>query len=383
MMVDADVDAGTKLQLGLYWMKGIKEAFGKSDSRPVYNVYTKWGIHGDTTIHIRNDQYTSYENLTCIDLAYYLYGKISVGDDSFLGDKFNLKKVWVIFNDQNSPLKGEWHIENGKIVDDCTYKLPVDSILKNYAQKFNYLCHDTNTYDVYASYNQDASYGINTFDSIPVIPFSYDIYDYDCDGDAELLIANTGLYTMDYEDYNYSESYKAIFLEMYEFENGNVVKKAVSDYKFDTSYSSWYISPHDKQCEGSTVIYRYQHDQTPIIALEQHSFANIFADGVEGIFRAYKYNGQNFESIGDTLYSGSDFDEDSLKRIKTEYQNMGIEVDVEQILNGQKKVYDYVNNLIIFGKSSTNMTVDWTINDTLRNNPSSLYKISNVNFSVN
>lgn len=127
MVVDADIDAGAKLQLALYWMKGIQKVFGKDDPRPVYNVSTKWGLHGDATVHIRNDEYTSYENLTCVDLGFYLYGKVSVGDGSYLGDKFNLTKVWVIFDDANSPLKGEWHIENGKVVIQCTYKTEIDS----------------------------------------------------------------------------------------------------------------------------------------------------------------------------------------------------------------------------------------------------------------
>lgn len=125
-IVDADIDAGAKLQLGLYWMKGIKEVFGKNDPRPVYNVNTKWGMHGDATLHVRNDQYTSYENLSCVDLAYHLYGNVSVGDGSFLGDKFNLKKTWIVFNDENSPLKGAWHIENGKLVNLCTYKTELE-----------------------------------------------------------------------------------------------------------------------------------------------------------------------------------------------------------------------------------------------------------------
>lgn len=120
--VDADIDAGAKLQLGLYWMKGILEVFGKKDPRPVYNVSTKWGLHGDATMHIRNDQYTSYENLVCVDLGYYLYGKISVGDGSFLGDKFKLVQRWDIFNEITSPLKGAVHIENGKVVTVCLYK---------------------------------------------------------------------------------------------------------------------------------------------------------------------------------------------------------------------------------------------------------------------
>lgn len=126
MAVDADLDAGTRLQLGLYWMKGIKEIFGKDDPKPMYNVSTKWGMHGDAILHIRNDQYTSYENLMCVDLGYYLYGNVSIGEGSFLGDKFNLKKTWVIFNDENSPLKGVWHLENKRKVDSCTYRGNMD-----------------------------------------------------------------------------------------------------------------------------------------------------------------------------------------------------------------------------------------------------------------
>lgn len=380
MMVDADVDAGAKLQLGLYWMQGIKKVFGKEDSRPIYNVYTKWGIHGDATIHIRNDQYTSYENLTCIDLGYYLYGKVGVGDGSFLGDKFKLTKIWVIFDDENSPLKGEWHIENGKMVDLCTYNLTTNTILKNYAKQFNYSCYDTKTYDVYASYNADESC-INTINSIPIIPFTYDIDDYDGDGVVELLIVNTGSYKIDYD--SYSDTFKALYLEMYEVEDGSIVKKAVSDYKVDDKYLSFYISPHDGNNEGSTIIYKYQVNDTPIIALEQHSLAYIFADGIGVTFRACKYNGHNFESVGDSWFAGSDFDEDSLKDIEIEYKNMGIEANAEQIINGKKKIYDYVNNPIFLGKSTTSMTVDWTITETLYNNPSLQYKISYVNFSIN
>lgn len=119
---DADLDVGAKFQLGLYWMKGILEIFHKEDSRPVYNVYTKWGLHGDATLQTRNDKYTAYETLICVDLGYYLYGKVSVGDGSFLGDEFDLKKDWTIFDGQNSPLQDAVHIENGTIVGFCTYK---------------------------------------------------------------------------------------------------------------------------------------------------------------------------------------------------------------------------------------------------------------------
>ncbi len=121
--VDADVDIGAKMQLGMYWMKGMMEIFGKEDPRPLYNVSTKWGLHGDATLHIRNDKYTAYEILTCVNLAYYLYGNINVGDGSLLGDKFDLKKTWEIYTKENSPLKGTCHIENMQKTDTCTYKV--------------------------------------------------------------------------------------------------------------------------------------------------------------------------------------------------------------------------------------------------------------------
>ena len=381
-IVDADVDAGARLQLGLYWMKGIKEVFGKNDPRPVYNVNTKWGMHGDATLHIRNDQYTAYENLSCVDLAYYLYGNVSVGNGSFLGDKFNLKKTWIIFNDENSPLKGAWHIENGKLVNLCTYKFSTYTLLETYAKQFLYLCNDVNMYDIYACLEEDTGFVIQ-YDNIPDNPFAYDIDDFDNDGNEELLIAKFDWYTsdpLDYGDYgDVTYSYKAVYLEMYEVENGNVVKQATSDYKFEDNNWFYYISPVDDEGSGNTVLYKYL-DKTPIIALEQHSSR---PDAYGITFRAFKYNGKDFVNIGNSGLLGSDFD-DMLPDIEKTYENIGINLDAEQLVYGGKSVYNYVDTPTILGKSISNMIVDyWSIVETVRDNPSLQYKVSDVKFSIN
>lgn len=164
IMVDADLDAGAKLQLGLYWMKGIQEIFSKEDSSPIYNICTKWGLHGDATLHVRNDQYTSYENLACVDLGYYLYGNIGMGDGSYLGEAFQLKKTWWILDEENSPLKKTIHIENGEIVPSCTYQIgnmePDDNGWKDAYIEFIESCE--NGYNEY-----DGTYG-NTYHLINI-----------------------------------------------------------------------------------------------------------------------------------------------------------------------------------------------------------------------
>lgn len=164
VMVDADLDAGAKLQLGLYWMKGVREIVNKGDSKPIYNINTKWGLHGDATLHIRNDQYTSYDDLVCVDLGYYLYGNVSVGEGSYLGETFQLKKTWWIFDKKNSPLKKEIHIENGRIIAACSYKAD-DPGLGDQAWKSAYIEFIENFDKGYNEY--DGTYG-NTYHLINV-----------------------------------------------------------------------------------------------------------------------------------------------------------------------------------------------------------------------
>ncbi len=378
-VVDADADAGAKLQLGLYWMKGIMEIFGKEDPRPVYNLYTKWGLHGDATLKTRNDQYTSNKTLVCVDLGYYLYGNINAGNGSSLGDQFNLKYEWVIFDDKNSPLKGDLHIENGKKVRSCTYKVPVKAILEDYAKRFTYLCNDTKTYEVYASYEElnDGTEYFKTSDNIPGRPLAYDIDDYDHDNTEELLVVNIKSYHATDADYPPVSS-KAVYFEMYEVEDGRAVKKAVSDYRFDEDYYTGYTCIYSAISEDEMYAYKYQGEDSLKIALESHR-SGVWADGYIVAFKAMEYDGEQFRTVGVNVHGGSDWNNEYLQSIERDYGNLGIRVNAEQLSNGGS-VFDYVKSPTRLGTAKNVMTED--IN-TLVENPSSRYKISNISFNEN
>ena len=370
-IVDADIDAGAKLQLGLYWMKGIMEIFGKKDSRPVYNLYTKWGVHGDAALKIRNDKYTSNKRLVCVDLGYYLYGNVNAGNGSFLGDKFNLKYEWIIFDGKNSPLKGDLHMENGERVHACTYKVPVKVVLEDYAKQFTYLCNDTQIYEVYASYEEPDDTGyFKTTDNIPSRPLAYDIDDYDHDNIEELLVVNLKPYNITNANYQ-PESSKAVYFEMYEVEDGRVVKKAVSDYQFDEDY---FTSIYNAAADNEMFVYKYQENNSLRIALEWHGLG-VWSDGYMVGFKVIDYDGKKFRNIGANVYGGSDWDDDYLQRIERDYEGLGIRVNAEQLLSADVSVYEYVNNPYIMGKTKTVITGDI---ENLLMNPSSRYKIADV-----
>ena len=121
VVVDADADLGVSVQVKLYWMNEIVELLQSDDSKPVYNIKTKWGIHGDATVQLRNDSITQYKDLECVSLGCYLYANVSAGKGSLLGDLFSLKKDWSIYTEKNTPFKRNIHIENGVVVEKCTY----------------------------------------------------------------------------------------------------------------------------------------------------------------------------------------------------------------------------------------------------------------------
>lgn len=65
------------------------------------------------------------ENLVCVDASLYMYGKVSLSQDTILGEflketyHYQLEKV--VYNEHNSPLKAKIHFENNKKVPACTY----------------------------------------------------------------------------------------------------------------------------------------------------------------------------------------------------------------------------------------------------------------------
>lgn len=384
IMVDADLDAGAKLQLGLYWMKGIMEIFSKEDPSPIYNIYTKWGLHGDATLHIRNDQYTSYRDLACVDLGYYLYGNVGVGDGSYLGETFQLKKTWEMFDEKNSPLNKAIHIENGKVVYPCTYQKS-DALFENFINNYEFLCDDNTVHDTYAYYDDEHELFVQSDLEGVENPFSYEITDYDSDGSNELLIADMG---HGYNDYNANgveeedEVFSTIKLQMFELENGSVKLQAERLCVMQDAWSSWYyhnIPAFETVCSGGTKIYRYQQDGKQVIAVENRYLSAAFADGEEIMFMAFQYNGQNWIDVGGAGYAGSDMDPDEINDCQNSFSNMGLHVDFEDMLSQGKYVMDYIDNPVLIGRSNCKIFYD-DISD-MWYNPNLLYKIGCISFA--
>lgn len=378
IMVDADMDAGAKLQLGLYWMKGIQEIFSKEDPSPIYNIYTKWGLHGDATLHIRNDQYTSYENLACVDLGYYLYGNVGVGDGSYLGEAFQLKKTWEIFDEENSPLRKAIHIENGKIIAACTYQKS-DALFEDFIKSYEFLCDDNRTYDTYAYYDDEHELFVQSDLEGVEKPFSYEIADYDSDGSNELLIANMG---HGYNDYNNNgmedddEGFSTINLQMYELENGSVKLQAEKLCVVQDTWSSWYyhnIPAFETTGDGWTEIYRYKQNGEQIVAVEYND-VEAFCDGTAFIFMAVKYNGKRWIDVGEITFDET-FEED-LEEYQNKFSAIGLNVNFEEMLLTGNHVMDYIDDSILIGRSKSE-----TFSNDMWFNPNVLYKIGRISFT--
>ncbi len=335
---EADADIGLKGQVGMYWMKGVRKVFGKSDPKPLYNIYTKWGVRGEASIEVRNDKYTSYKALICIDLASYLYGNWSVGDGSVLGDKFNLKKTWTIFDKENSPLKLQVHIENGKMVQSCTYQNP-DTAFIEYVKQFRFLCDGTTTYNGYIEYT-GSDYKTKV-ENLELAPLAYDIADYDSDGDDELLIVNTEPFQ------KYGSS--VLKLQMYEAEKGEVKLKAEQFCYYDGEEK---VTAIEIIRRGSTRVFKYQENGQWIIAIEQNVKENYF-DGHGGErFVKWKYDGDKIIEQGKIGFDSMIlwYDANKCEEVRKQFLEIGLAVDLNKLFE-DVLVYDYIQNPVVIGTS--------------------------------
>lgn len=335
---EADADIGLKGQIGMYWMKAVKQVFGKSDPKPLYNIYTKWGARGEASIQVRNDKYTSYKSLICIDLASYLYGNCSVGDGSVLGDKFNLKKTWKIFDKENSPLKLQIHTENGKIVQSCTYQNP-DTAFIDYVKQFHFLCDDSETYNGYVGYTEDDFK--TKVENLELTPLAYDIADYDSDGDDELLIVNTE----PFQKYGGS----ALKLQMYEAEKGEVKLKAE---QFCYYIREEKVTAFEVIQRGSTRVFKYQENGQWLIAVEQNIKDRLTDSHKEEIFVRWKYDGNKMIEQGKICFDSIILwlDDNECEEIRRQFTEIGLAVDLDKLFE-DVLVYDYIQNPVVIGAS--------------------------------
>ncbi len=336
---EADADIGLKGQVGMYWMKGVRKVFGKSDPKPLYNIYTKWGVRGEASIQVRNDKYTSYKSLICIDMASYLYGNWSVGDGSVLGDKFNLKKTWTIFDKENSPLKLQVHIENGKMVQSCTYQNPNTAFIE-YVKQFHFLCDDTTIYNGYIRVSEEGDIS-GKVENLELAPLAYDIADYDSDGDDELLIVNTE----PFQKYGGS----ALKLQMYEAEKGEVkLKEEQFCYAWEGK-----VTAFEPIYRGSTRVFKYQENGQWFIAVEQN-IETRYGDGHGGEkFVRWKYDDEKMIEQGKIGFDSMIlwYDANKCEEVRKQFAEIGLAVDLNKLFKGVT-AYNYVSNPVVIGASN-------------------------------
>ena len=135
--LSADAAAGAKLEAGIYFAKGISQAWdefndwwkgedgGEADIKPMYNVGAGLGAKFEAELKQHLEA-----GLTCVDVGAYLYLDMYAGEGSFIGDTFHLKKTWSIYDRENSPLRKSVHLEKRdqeslKSVEKCTFEAPV------------------------------------------------------------------------------------------------------------------------------------------------------------------------------------------------------------------------------------------------------------------
>lgn len=110
-------------------------AAGTFEAGPKVSVMLSYGtlvdivdLTGDLGAGVKGEIAVRDSGLVCADIATYMYLKVTAGDNSLMGDVLHLSYEWEIWDNTNSPLRQNFHMEgNGMefsswgVVDDCTY----------------------------------------------------------------------------------------------------------------------------------------------------------------------------------------------------------------------------------------------------------------------
>lgn len=248
-------------------------------------------------------------------------------------EEWDFDKTWEIDGNINSGypyLKWTVSILGGES-DDKQY-----SNLKDYAKSHTYLNDSTQTYTGYI-YREDGNMLYSCKGNVPVKPMSYDIDDYDNDGEDELLIVDL--------DSNYK-----LILKMYEIINGKVTQTATKEfYEFPEENSECCAGLNREQTAFNCFAYEYNGKKT--IGVEDYAFGRVTGDVTIIYVSAVQYDGKEFNHIKDYWVSGSDFEGyDYSTDAVNELNKMGIRVSKEKLdfLFGEK-IYedsdDYYNDI--------------------------------------
>ena len=220
-----------------------------------------------------------------------------------------------------------------------------DSALEEFAKKYQYLCKTPAMYDGYLLYSDTENIALGDL-RLELQPLTYDIDDYDSDGQSELLIVNMDPYT------KWGQS--ALRLQMYEVDGtGHVYLSAL--HLCTTEYGSIYGTEILRK--GDSRVFKYKKDNEWMIAVEQNIQGSYFDGHARDLFMVAKYYDKpklKFEVMGTAegeWYQGTP-DEQAIKSsMKQKYDALDLDVDVDQIFDGKKHVHDYIDNPISLVKT--------------------------------
>ena len=220
-----------------------------------------------------------------------------------------------------------------------------DSALEEFAKKYQYLCKTPAMYDGYLLYS-DTEHIVQGEFRFEVQPLTYDIDDYDSDGQSELLIVNMDPYT----DWGEAD----LRLEMYEVDDQGQIYQAAGQLCI-TKYRD--ISGTEILRKGDTRVFKYKKDNEWMIAVEQNIRGTFFDGHASDLFMVAKYYDKpevkkiEIRSAEGEWYQGTP-DEQAIKStMKRKYTDLDLIVDVDQIFDGKKRVYDYIANPISLAKT--------------------------------
>lgn len=229
---------------------------------------------------------------------------------------------------------------------DYTENNDRDSALEEFAKKYQYLCKTPAMYDGYLLYSDTENIVQGEF-RFEVQPLTYDIDAYDSDGQSELLIVNKDPYT------DWGEA--AMRFQMYEVDSMGQVSLS-AEQLCTTKYGDIYGTEILRK--GNTRVFKYKKDNEWMIAAEQNIQGTFFDGHARDLLMVVKYQDKpevkQFEIIGSAegeWYQGTP-DEQAIKSgMKQKYNALDLDVDVDQIFDGKKHVYDYIDNPISLVKT--------------------------------
>lgn len=236
------------------------------------------------------------------------------------------------------------------IVDDGSEsdgQTDIDELLSSYATaSFTYLAGGT--YDGYFHVAGE-DYLVYTFvANVSSLPLTWYVADFDSDGQSELLVIGTDIYTND-EGGVYVASADAV-LVMYEVDvDADYAIEAAAEYTIGSAAISSYE-------EATTRWGLYEQDGVVYIGFESWGQASYLADSIALAFVALAYDGSDFVVAVDAGVSGSDLGDGG--DFSDTLEEAGIVLDFEALTNNTATILGTGLNATIICTTTTTPVID-------------------------